>query len=118
MPVNKLVIPRELWGMRRLLNSNGTMCCLGHLSKACGITDEQMGVHSYPLSEWTTVNKWARDPRSGRSPSATAAALNDGTGDYSNITLEKREELLVALFKKNGVELSFTSVGLDPSKPS
>lgn len=104
MSVTELVIDRIKWGRMSLHNKDGTMCCLGHLSRACGITDEQMppdGTIAFPLKSWVNVNEWARtDLTSGGG--GGASIINDG-----NLNNDEKETRLIKLFAENGVALSF-----------
>jgi hypothetical protein len=102
MPVDKLVIKRSLWGQFSLLNDDGTMCCLGHLSKACGIKDDLLLNESFPSKHWTDVNEWARCSYRCRTV-LRAATINDGP----LFKTPEGEAQLIKLFVINGVELSF-----------
>lgn len=129
MPVDKLVIDRAKWGRKVLLDNNGNMCCLGHLSAACGVLPERLLGNAYPSSAWLEVNEWARDNflnklktinstpdwgRSGRTPYLLATELNDGVGAGKGLSDSERETALISLFKENGVELSFIGSKSEP----
>lgn len=108
MPITKLVIDRQLWGKDALLNPDGTMCCLGFASLACGVplnhlTTPYDGTIGYPLNNWVNVNKWMRDPYLAAEAARHATSINDGDD-----ILSVKEEKLIKLFADNGVELSFT----------
>jgi len=103
MPITELVIDRARWGTSALLNKNGTMCCLGFFSKACGVPDEQMLNVSFPEYRWTYefgLNK----EFAGLHAHTVAAKINDND-EYSK---EQKEIMLIDLFAKNGITLSFT----------
>lgn len=109
MSVTELVIDRALWGRTALLNKDGTMCCLGFLSKACGVPNNEM-VHpngasmGYPRREWISeykLNDWAA---SAICAASKAACINDSRFQ----TDDTKEAELIELFKENGIALSFT----------
>lgn len=108
MPIDKLVIDRQLWGRGALLKPDGTMCCLGFAALACGVPVNQLtfgidGIISYPLNSWINVNEWMRDAKASPAAHALmAASINDGDDELSI-----KEEKLIKLFANNGVELSF-----------
>lgn len=108
MAVSELVINRAKWGERHLLNSDGTMCCLGFLSKACGVDDSLLLGKGFPLVEWTTkygVNtEFTRPPSSNPLVASIAASINDG----ALYTKSEKEAQLITLFADNGITLSFT----------
>lgn len=113
MAITKLVIDRAKWGTSALLSKDGTMCCLGFLSKACGVPDEDMLDVPYPRFKWVDmfgVNTEfaARDfdvlVAPGTPAPTAAAAINDS----STLSMEQKETQLIELFANNGIELSFT----------
>lgn len=98
-----LVIDRQLWGKGTLLHNDGRMCCLGHLSAACGISNERMAGKGYPLQDWLEVPSWAREvSRSAGGAGEVAALINDST-----LPAYERETKLIALFAEHGIALSF-----------
>lgn len=48
--VKSFTIDRARWGKRRLRNDDGTMCCLGFFSEACGVPPSAMGKACLPRS--------------------------------------------------------------------
>lgn len=106
MAITELTIDRARWGTSALLNKDGTMCCLGFLSKACGVPDEWMLNVSFPRRGWASefdVNiEFVRLDVYARSP-ADAAKIND-SNEYSK---EQKETMLIDLFARNGITLSF-----------
>lgn len=106
MSIKELVIPRSQWGKGRLrLTASDKMCCLGHLSVACGVPPEDLHGENFPLPSWTSVPEWARYPHRSAMPRAApimqrAAAINDS--DRST-----REAELIELFASQGIALSF-----------
>lgn len=110
--ITELVIDRSKWGTGALENEDGSMCCLGFLSKACGYTDlfvgrRPMNQMTYPRFEWDNVPEVFRDTMT-RLPSdactawAEAAKINDG-----NDTWADKEVKLISLFAKHGIALTF-----------
>lgn len=67
--ITELVIDRAKWGVGALLNRDGTMCCLGHLSVACGIPKSSLmytdvgytGPIALPHEGWTELPDFARN---------------------------------------------------------
>lgn len=115
--IKKLSIDRALWGQGALLNEDGTMCCLGHLGKACGLTDRQLAKRdkdyflSIGMPNETSQKakrlypKWAlEDTGVGADPSDAeqAAIINDGI-----LSPAMKEAKLKAIFKRNGIALTF-----------
>ena len=106
--ITELVIDRKLWGTGAMLNRDGTMCCLGHLSKACGVPENEMryedgiGNISFPKLTWINkydLNSWAVDSIE----MSEAAQIND-----SKLIPDSQKEIeLIQLFKDNGITLSF-----------
>lgn len=106
--VTKLDIPRNKWGSGSLLRADGRMCCLGHLSAACGISASDLSGKFFPQYNWNSVPLWARsniDPAAG-APSGLHAAVS--TNDNVYISWEDKEERLIELFKSKGIELTFS----------
>jgi hypothetical protein len=132
MSVSTLVIDRALWGTEALLRLDGKMCCLGHLSLACGVPKGRMLRQSpwnltmgSPPQEWAEVPEWARngsaeaytvdselllahaDVLNGSGAEDTAQTFAMYVND-SNIAWVKKESVLIALFASQGIALSFT----------
>lgn len=116
MSLTKLVIPRKLWGKGALLNKDGTMCCLGHASKACGVPESYMRNYSsdfsgsydmsVPRVQWEDeygMPHWMIHYLSSTTTGRDAAiAVND-----SDMPDERREAELIEIFKDHGIELVF-----------
>lgn len=101
MPVTELIIDRTRWGQAALLNNDGTMCCLGFLSKACGVSDDLLVGVAYPQLAW--INRFGVNKEF-----AGAVALAASINDSSQYTKEEKEIILIQLFKDNGIALTFT----------
>lgn len=111
MSLTKLTIPRKLWGRHALLNLDGTMCCLGHASVACGVPKEKLRNEGSPLGMpllvWThdyNVPAWITHEDNGAR--RCAAGINDRADEESSDA--DREAELITLFKNKGIELVFT----------
>ena len=107
MAITELVIDRARWGTTALLNTDGTMCCLGFLSRACGVPYEQMLNVSFPRYGWANefgVNIEFVAELTADRVHRLAAEINDNT----NYSKEQKETMLIDLFAKNGITLSFT----------
>lgn len=106
MIIDKLIIDRFKWGRGTLLRTDGRMCCLGHLSKACGISDTLMSEHYYPSDNWD-INpefKFNNDKvNMERKLVIKASKLND----YAWGKPADKERDLITLFKDNGIDLTF-----------
>lgn len=101
--ITELVIDRALWGKGALLNDDGTMCCLGHLSVACGVPKDLLintkpgpKLKSLPDDKWINVPMWARFSSAF---SCTFSHINDYDSDP--------EPKLIKLFAERGIALSF-----------
>lgn len=100
-------IDRALWGSGQLRNpTTGKMCCLGHMSRACGVSDEMMGEWAYPRSNWGVPEAfkcWSTYGECGAGLSMNdAGMIND-----SSMPWEDKEPLLIKLFADHGITLSF-----------
>jgi hypothetical protein len=107
MAIKKLIIDRARWGQSALLNKDGTMCCLGFLSKACGVHDEVMLGVAFPRFDWIkeyNINKEFGD-RAGvyGGVAGEASKINDD----NSISKSEKETKLIELFAKNNINLSF-----------
>lgn len=112
MKIKELVIDRAMWGQGVLFRQEpddmagpkGSMCCLGWLSRACGVSDKDMYYMGYPSSTWVSVPvEFTRGAIGLRSSTALQAAnINDG-----NKSLPDKEAELIKLFAENGIALSF-----------
>lgn len=104
--ITELIIDRAKWGTGSLLRSDGKMCCLGFLSKACGVPNELILHSGYPYYEWIKefgLNKEFAAPIHSASRSTSAAIINDSTV----LSNEVKEAKLIKLFADNGITLSF-----------
>lgn len=109
MKIKELVIDRAMWGQGVLFRQEpddmagpkGSMCCLGWLSRACGVSDKDMYYMGYPSSTWVSVPAEFTDAHAGRA-ARLAAGINDG-----NKSLPDKEAELIKLFADNGIALSF-----------
>lgn len=114
MNITELVIDRAKWGKGALLNSEGKMCCLGFLSKACGVPDEEIKYVPFPHTNWDKIPTAFR----GNTPACSkAAAIND---EYTQEpqTPEEREAALISLFSEKGIALRFTGTSTDTAVPA
>lgn len=133
--IKELVIDRAMWGQGSLLVTNsfgltngylgplGSMCCLGWLSRACGVAEQDLAGNSFPLAEWPLPEEFKRckapprrflthdAPLSYASWSWTApphdvaqeaSKINDGP-----LYPADKEKLLIKLFGDHGITLSF-----------
>jgi hypothetical protein len=108
MAIKELIIDRARWGQSALLNKDGTMCCLGFLSKACGVHDEVMLDVAFPRFDW--INKYNINkefvflfPSLSLGDPEMAAKINDD----NSISKSEKETKLIELFAKNNINLSF-----------
>jgi hypothetical protein len=108
--ITELVIDRQKWGTGALKNEDGTMCCLGFLSEACGYGDQlrhidvkgiDHGSVGLPNPLWIDVPPVFRDGHISEI-ATKAARIND-----SDRLQDEKEEALFTLFKNNGIKLSF-----------
>lgn len=105
--IKKLTIPREKWGKGSLLLPDGKMCCLGHLGKACGYTDDQLRGNGMPgeVSNWGY--KYPNAFKDMYGADEIAAQINDA----DNMSGPEKERQLKILFKSRGIKLNFTGKG-------
>lgn len=107
--VTEFKIYRPMWGQGALIRDNGEMCCLGFLSKACGYSGKEMEGKSYPSIYWDKVPERFR----GLSDAGADDALDDpgfiaaAINDKEDISQTEKETLLIELFSKYGITLSF-----------
>lgn len=112
MKVKKLVIDRSTWGKDKLLNNDGTMCCLGFLALECGAAPDEIelcpDIESVPNIDWPAAFisvvdlEWATDHLTNSELAVEAMDINDA--GPNSIIKEKR---LIKIFKKAGITLSF-----------
>jgi hypothetical protein len=115
--VTTLVIDRAKWGTEYLLNSEGTMCCLGFLALKCGADlteiDEESSPKAVPNVDWPAelikigrnllrVGKF-RDVIQNSELTMKMMEINDDSG----LKWSDKEKKLIPLFKKAGIKLSF-----------
>jgi hypothetical protein len=110
--LEKLVIDRAKWGKGVLLNKDdGTMCCLGFASLACGVPVAKLNYlngtnKGFPDHEWD-IPEWMKN---GNHDGAPASARRQAVliNDSHTLTNAEKEEQLIKLFAAQGTELSFT----------
>lgn len=90
-----------------LLRSDGNMCCLGFMAKACGATDSQILHKGDPLSAQTVDWPDGIGSAKGRINSDTIMSIND------RVDLEEwdRESRLDRQFKSLGIDVEFVGEG-------
>lgn len=119
----KLIIEEEKWGKSRLLNEDGTMCCLGFYGKQCGY-DIRTGVFLYynpergayvedgrPVMELTPELEWLLDilthedsfmlSQEGIEANNIQEALAE-VNDRSDLSEAFRKGTITHLFKRYG----------------
>jgi hypothetical protein len=127
-PITELKIDRALWGMNALLNEDGTMCCLGHLSVACGVPKDKMaagavpGEHrggieygfykiGFPKASWREYGlpNWAMGHAHAQQLGNPIAYRNviAATNDSDVWSDAEKEARLIELFRHGGITLSF-----------
>lgn len=122
--IKKLVIAREKWGRNALLigrlrddsgNDEGKMCCLGHLAKACGSSDNDLLDLGMP-----STNIAARYPKAIRGYGSRDEGHENDWGfctfaseinDSDHLSGADKERRLKVLFRSRGIRLSFTGKG-------
>lgn len=88
-----------------LLRDDGKRCCLGHLARALGASDEDIRPFAAPGSTWRAVN-WPPCLLGKNRSSALAFDLM-GINDNEALSLSERERKLTALFAANGIDVEF-----------
>lgn len=109
----KLTIQRSKWyrgkgGLfSKLVQHNGTMCCLGFLGRACGIPKKTMGGHSRPSDVLKYLGRWQAGTltEAGGNSKVTQGLMNDN--DEPSISDAVRERRLTKKFKAIGVDVEF-----------
>lgn len=107
MTIKSFEIPRDKWGTGRLLNNDGTMCCLGHLGRACGITDPALRSEgAYPNRNWTKFGY----PKKFTTEDGTADAMTlaAGVNDDMRLSRPEKERQIKVLFASRGIKVTFT----------
>ncbi len=112
-----LVIDLQLWarGGREtyLLNLDGTMCCLGFLGQACGVSKEKLLGRAQPAA-MDDPDGWPEGICDVTSSwTAEAIRINDDIIDGETLTDEQRQDKIKQHFKLIGYEVSFSNPG-DP----
>lgn len=117
----KLVITRSTWARgdniepNSLLNTEGMMCCLGFAGKQlCNLPDERLldtGTPAHLGSAFTNGLSWLlEESEDGTFPSFKDSddcqVLMDFNDD-SIISDAKREETIIEIFAKHGVDVTF-----------
>lgn len=106
--IKQFTIDRRNWGMRALLNKNGTMCCLGHLAKACGLPDASLRTDdgdslALPRSHFADAGYPAKFARNNFDVQHLAAEINDN----DNMSRPEKEQRITTLFKAHGIKVKF-----------
>ncbi len=115
--IKQLTIDESKWvrgnvgGESALLNEAGNMCCLGFLSKSCGVPTEALAGTAMPdnLSpnhrSQLPAQLFDTDPRfqAGSDWTTEAADINDD----DQLRLSSRRQRLVKHFEKIGIKLKF-----------
>ena len=109
--VKSFVIDRAKWGKKQLLNADGSMCCLGFLGQACGVSRREMGSYGYPsdlpveamekLPIWTHSNNNDID---------RLVSLNDDSKPSKKGARRCRadvEKYIAKTFAKHGIRVTF-----------
>lgn len=121
-PKTEFVIDRKKWhrgkgalGSRLLREDDGKMCCLGQVSKQCGIEDKEIiDVSSPHFLTFDAAKKirakipWLLGSDSdGDTVNSRACISAMGTNDSLRYKEATRERRLKAIFKKHGATLTF-----------
>ncbi len=101
------------FGLTKLLNTQGYMCCLGSISEQCGVPRKDLLNIDYPydlLSQHHDLVSFLREkPTNSIFANNTFLAQQAANiNDNSNISNEERETRLIELFKTEGYTISFT----------
>jgi hypothetical protein len=106
--IKKLVIPREKWGAGALVRSDGKMCCLGHLGKACGVPVAEMLSMGMPSGlDYDRRFLFPKKFRDKFMADDLAAKINDDT----HMSGPEKERQLKILFSSRDIKLTFTGKG-------
>ena len=99
------------FGPTKMLNSDGFRCCLGHIAKQCGFTDDQLCNRDTPVDVVRAVGSEPagflveRDEYGSGDTDLTNSAI--GINDSDELGLAEREDDLRTLFRKHGYRLRF-----------
>lgn len=110
----ELTIDRDRWGRERLRKEDGSMCCLGFASAACGVSPRQLMFHNagYPSALGRDAIRMIERHFPILSISGYEAAQSFVTrainiNDSCILTSHEREEALRGLFRNVKVKLKF-----------
>lgn len=111
MTLTEFSIDRAKWGSGALLR-DGRMCCLGFMSKACGVPDDMLEGRLFPGYKWPVPEAFKPSaprptdvPNTDRARGAAVDASN--INDDKGIDWPDKEVQLIKLFKEHGITLSF-----------
>jgi hypothetical protein len=105
-----VIITRKYWGTRKLLNVDGTKCCLGFCAKSFGVKPDRMLRLAMPseldAKEAALLPSWLREDKSH---SFEKIDMNEASriNDSDLYSWEKKEKLLKELFAKHQIRLIF-----------
>jgi hypothetical protein len=104
------VIDRAIWARGRkkawkLVNDNGTMCCLGFLGKACGVSETELKANGSPF--YIEPTERAKYPDVDKTQAGDEWMNFIHANDNEEISEASREKRLRALAKKHGFRFSF-----------
>lgn len=110
--VKSFVIDRAKWGKEALLNSDGSMCCLGFYSEACGANHDRMLGYGVPreLEDARLIPVWARYSEYEDNDIKALIEWNDhshGPGNSTRRCKADVEKAIAKIFKRNGVRVTF-----------
>lgn len=121
-PKLKVKIDRSYWARsskrkyvvdNNLLNDDGSMCCLGFVSLACGLKKKDISNIGLPYAVDQLPNKkYTEIWEAVCQECGEIAEVND---DYIGKSDAQREAKLTKMFKKIGIDVSF--VGKTPKNP-
>lgn len=100
--------------MTRLLDKHGNMCCLGFACKQlAGLSDADIldacgpaSVGPHAIRKLQYLRRNSAGGVKAVATKLTSEAMN--INDHHELTREEREDKLIKIFRKNGVELKFT----------
>lgn len=125
MEIKKLAIDRALWGKNALLRKKdptdpdeGKMCCLGHLGRACGISTKSLVGRAMPGKDIIAHRKYPAaflaKPTKVKYRNSNGNVEEDSVADRAAEINDSdrrpaiKERMLITLFKKANITLSFT----------
>ena len=114
--VKSFSIDRAKWGKGRLHNEDGSMCCLGFLGRACGVTPKEMGCSGYPFSVKGSAKakfpEWVRSDVTsiGSNDVERLVAFNDSSAARHSGSRRCKadvEKYIAKTFAKHGITVTF-----------